>query len=66
MHITKKITLTNEQWNLLDTLIDSQIEVASDELKRDDLSKKKKESLSNYIDDLTELGIDMSGDDEEE
>lgn len=66
MHITKKITLTNEQWNLIDTLIDSQIEVASDELKRDDLSKKKKESLSNYIDDLTELGIDMSGDDEEE
>lgn len=66
MHITKKITLTNEQWNLIDTLIDSQIEVASDELKRDDLSKKKKESLSNYIDYLTELGIDMSGDDEEE
>lgn len=66
MHITKKITLTNEQWNLIDTLIDSQIEVASDELKRDDLSKKKKESLSNYIDDLTELGIDICGDDEEE
>lgn len=58
--------MTPRKWEVLNAVLSSHLEVAESSLKSIPKSNKCYKNLKKHINDLTEICIDLCGDDEEE